>query len=57
MYVDPEKFPVKDYFHTIPTFADNYKIMSTPGPVPKNWPIFGNIRSEYYELDQNFYET
>ena len=31
--------------------------MSTPGPVPKHWLVFVYIRSEDYELDQNFVKT
>ena len=30
---------------------------STPGPVPKHWLGFSVIRSEDYELDQNFDDT
>ena len=35
----------------------NYKNMSTPGTVPKRCLRFSYVRSEDYELDQNFDET
>ena len=34
-----------------------YKKISTPGPIPKYWLGFSYIRSEYYELGQNFDDT
>ena len=36
LYVDTEAMPVKEHFPDIKMFAENYKKMSTPGPVPKN---------------------
>ena len=57
MYVDPETIPVEDHFTATEMFVDNYKKMSTTGPVPKNWLGFSYIRSEYYGLDQNFDDT
>ena len=57
MYVDPETMPVKDNFHPNKTFVVNYNKMSTPGPVPERWIELSYIRSENYELNQNFDET
>ena len=53
MYVDPDKIPMEDYFPATRTF----KKISTPGPVPNNWPVFSYIRSDNYQLDLNFDET
>ena len=57
MYANPEIIPVEEYFAATWTFFANYKKMSTPGPVPKNWLGFSYINSEDYELDMNFDET
>ena len=38
----------KPYF-----FVENYKKLSTLGLVPKHWPGFSYIHSEYYKLDLN----
>ena len=54
VYVDPETMPVGYHFPATKHFVDSYKKMSNPGPVPKHWLIFFYIRSEDYELDQNF---
>ena len=57
MYVNPEINPEDYYFSGTKIFVEDYKKILTPGPVPKHWLIFGQIRSEYYELDINFDET
>ena len=57
MYDDPDTIPVEDYFPVTKTFVVNYKIMSTPVPVPKHWIGFSHIGSEDYELDQNCDDT
>ena len=36
MYVELDTMPPEDNFSDTRTFVDNYKKMSTPGPVPKN---------------------
>ena len=46
--------PAEEYFTATKIFVDNYKKMSTPVPVPKYWLGFSYIRSEDYELYQNF---
>ena len=53
MYVDPQKMPFEGHFPST-IFFENYKKMSTPVPVIKHWLVFSYIRSEDYELDQNF---
>ena len=57
MYVELDTMPPEDNFSDTRTFVDNYKKMSTPGPVPKNWLEFSYICSEDYELDVKFDET
>ena len=57
MYVDTETIPVEDYFPDTQTSVDKYRKMSTPVPVSKHCLRFIYIRSEYYELDINLYET
>ena len=57
VYVDPQTMPVGDHFTATKTFVLNYKKMSTPGLVPKNWMGFSYIRLEDYQLDQNFDDT
>ena len=57
MYVDPETIPVEYHFTVTKTFVDNYKKISTPGPVTKHWLGFIYIRSKYYELNQDFDDT
>ena len=57
MYVNPDTMPVEDHFPDTKNIVVNYKNMSTPGTVPKYWSGFSYIRSEYYELDQNFDDT
>ena len=57
MYVDPETMAEEEYFPSTKTFVTNYKNMSTTGPVPKHWIVCSYLRSEYDELDLNFYET
>ena len=37
MYVYPEINSVEDNFTATLTFAENFKTMSTPVPVPKHW--------------------
>ena len=37
MYVDTETMPAENHFTATKTFVENYKKMSTPGPVPKYW--------------------
>ena len=54
MYINQETIPAEEYFPAIQTFPENYKIMSTPGPGPKNWLGFSYIHSDDYELDINF---
>ena len=56
MYVDPETIPVEEHFPAT-IFFRNYKKISSPGPVSKNWLGFSYINLEDYELDQNFDET
>ena len=34
MYFDNDTIPEEDYFPTSKIFAENYRKMSTPGPVP-----------------------
>ena len=48
MYVDPKTMPVEDCFPATKIFVDEYKKMSTQGPVPKHWIGFSYIHSEYY---------
>ena len=57
MYVDTETIPVEDYFTATKEIVENYKKISTPGPVPKHWLVFSYISSEGYDLDMNFDET
>ena len=57
MYVYPEMIPVDDHFPDAKNFVDNYKKMSTPGSVPNHFIVYSHIRSEYYELYQNFDDT
>ena len=57
MYVDPEKKQVEDNFPAIKKYVENYKKMSTLGPVPKHWLGFNYICSEDYELEINFDTT
>ena len=57
MYVDHETIPVEEDFPDTKTSVENYKKMSTPGPVPKYWLGFSCIISEDYELDNNFDDT
>ena len=57
MFVDPQNIPVEDHFTDTKTFFVNYKKMSTPGLVPKQFLGFSYIRSIDYELYQNFYDT
>ena len=45
MYVDPKKIPLEKNVTATKTFVVNYKKMSTPGPVPKQWLVFSHIRS------------
>ena len=54
IYVDPETMLEEEYFSATETFVANYKIISTPVPVPKHCLGFSYIRSEDYELDHNF---
>ena len=54
MYVDPNKIPVEDHFPATEVLVDKYNQMSTPGPFPKHWLGFSYIRSEYFDLYQNF---
>ena len=56
IYVDPHKMSVEDHFIAITFFVD-YKKMSNPVTVPKHWLGFSYIRSEDYELDENFDDT
>ena len=56
MYVDTETIPVKDYFPSAKNIDDNYKKVSTLGPVPKHYLAFSYIGSEYYKLDMKFDE-
>ena len=37
MDVDPETIPEQEYFSATKIIFENYKKMSTPGPVPKIW--------------------
>ena len=57
MYVDTDTMPPEDNFTVTKAFFDNYKKISTPGQVQKNWLEFIHISSEYYGLDVKFYET
>ena len=57
MHVDYEKMSVEDHFTATEMFVDNYKKMSTTGPVPKHWLGFSYISSEDNELDQIFDDT
>ena len=52
--IDPESIPVEEYFPATKTLVENYKIISTSGPVSKHWLRFSYIHSEYYELHKNF---
>ena len=54
IYVDPETTPVENHFPATENFFVNYNKISTPGTVPKHWLGFSYIRSDDYELDQNF---
>ena len=49
--------PLEDHFPAIKTFVVNYNKITNPGTVPENWLGFSYIRSEDYELDQNFDDT
>ena len=49
--------PVEEYVPATKKFVDNYKNLSSPGPVPKHCLGFIYIRSEDYDLDLNFDET
>ena len=51
MYVYSETMSVGDYFSATKIFVDNYRKISTPGPVPKHCLGFSCIRSEYFEFD------
>ena len=44
VYVDIDTITVEDHFPSTKTFLENYKKMSTPGPVPKCWLGFSYIR-------------
>ena len=57
MYANPETMPGEDYFPATTTFVNNYNKISSPRPVPKHWLGFSYIRSEDYELDENFDDT
>ena len=57
MYVDPEIMPLNDPFPAKKIVVVNYKKMSIPGPIPKYCLLFTYIRSEDYDLDQNFDDT
>ena len=57
IYVDPNTMPPEENFPDTKIFVDNYKKISTPGPVPKTFLEFSYIRSEDYGLDVNFDET
>ena len=57
MYVYPQTMSVEDHFIATKTFFVKYREISTPGPVPKHWLRFSCIRSEDYELYQNFDDT
>ena len=41
-------------FPATEVLVDKYNQMSTPGPFPKHWLGFSYIRSEYFDLYQNF---
>ena len=45
IYVDTDTIPVDENFTTKKTYVLNYKKMSTPGTVPKNWLGFSYIVS------------
>ena len=49
VYLGTETIPVEDYFPATKTFVENYKKISTPGPVPKYWIGSTYICSEDYE--------
>ena len=57
MYVDPQTMPMDDHFPDTKIFVANYKKMSTPVTVTKNWLVFSYIRSGGYELYQNSDDT
>ena len=57
MYVDREAMAEEEYFSDTKTVVENYKNMSTPGPVTIFLLRFGYIHPEYHELDLNFYVT
>ena len=54
MYVDTKTIPEEEYFPATKKYAEKYKKISTPVPVPKHWLRFSYIRLEGYELDNNF---
>ena len=54
MYVDPNTIPVEDHFPATKVLVDKYNQMSTPETFPKHWLGFSYIRSEYFDLYQNF---
>ena len=45
---------MEDHFPANKKLIVNYKKISTPGPVPKNWLGFSYIRSKDYKLCHNF---
>ena len=40
MYVDTDTITEEEYFSSTRNIFENYKKMSTPGPVPKYWILF-----------------
>ena len=57
MYVESKTMPVEDQFLATKTFFDNYKKISTKGPVPKHWLGFSCIHPIGNELHHKFYDT
>ena len=57
MYVGTEAIPVEEHFPGTKQCVENYNKITTPLPVPKYLLVFSNIRSEDYELDNNFEYT
>ena len=56
MYVDYQTIPLEYHFTDTKKIVVNYNQTSTSGPVPINWLLFSYIRSEDYELDQDYYD-